>query len=1179
MRKQIFKTFFLLIVFFMLPGFSKAAVITFQAGDGKGTFSQTDDGTLDTAGGSNPQSAVLRVGRKDSALQRFALRFPNFIGSDGNQIPEGVKINSATIKLKETSGSYYNTATPVNIGLYKILEDWQQSTVSGYYGSPGWYYRINSPATLWTNLGIGPPQSSSAVAEASLPVGMSYGTTFSFDVTHEVQNWVSTFTTNRGFVFYLQDETTLDTSKEFNSSEATNVSDRPILQIDYTSPDSAITTPPVISNVSLAGALPVHTTQATLTLTTDNASNCKYSTTAGVDYAAMTNVFSTTGGTTHSQNIAGLVDGGSYDYYVKCLDYNSNVDQSDYHVSFSVSADTTPPAQIQNLAASNCDQHSCALSWTATGDDAASGTAAAYDIRYSKSNITNQNWTSATQIETMNEPTPQAAGKTENLILTGLDAGSTYFFAIKARDAASNWSSISNVPTSVTQSVSNPNTAISAWTIDSNTKIRPQDDAQSSQTSFAVSGAQNETVSLQFAINTAEALNNVDVNVNMPGFSSTIYREDFMHVITPSHSEGDTGEWPDILIPKVDTFYGETRNAFPVTMSNISRAYPFIAALPTKPYGPTQDGKWYSNEVPASGYVWPYDGTQIGTGASGVYNQGTGKVSTSGTYLGTQKSRYIIVIDSAGAIGSATFKWSADNGATFQTGVPTSASQIALGNGVDVTFAGAGQSTDFAVGDEWVFYVAPSRNQPIWIDVQVPKNMAAGMYSGSVSISADNKTTTILPIALNVYNFSIPDTSSLKNYFGAGSNFTAGHDLPYTDSINKVYVAAGLRDRISLSDTLSGDSGGGNTISCSSYNETTGAIVMNYGGFDNVMGAFLDGTGSSYVPAGITFPGKLTTFTEPSIGDGNCTVTDSAKFLALARADFANHIRAKGWMSQFYVYLADEPSLSNQAIWDNIIAKGQQWRTAAPDVSMWVTTTLQNAQTKNATDYIDVYIPNAVAEVALGNPDVSSWSYPRANFNSFVDLFHTPPHDVWWYSTCIEAGSCGPNGGSYFNHWASYGIDSTAIENIMRIWQARYYDYHGELYYATDYDWDHYQGYNHIDPWDTSYYFGDNGDGQLFYPGRPDKIGGTTNIPIESLRLKLIRNGMQDYEYMHKLDLLGDQNYVQNQLSSIMSNVQVFSEDPADLARVKDNFASRIETDLANADLTPPAAPSGLTVM
>ena len=41
---------------------------------------------------------------------------------------------------------------------------------------------------------------------------------------------------------------------------------------------------------------------------------------------------------------------------------------------------------------------------------------------------------------------------------------------------------------------------------------------------------------------------------------------------------------------------------------------------------------------------------------------------------------------------------------------------------------------------------------------------------------------------------------------------------------------------------------------------------------------------------------------------------------------------------------------------------------------------------------------------------------------------------------------------------------------------------------------------------------GGNGEGTLFYPGRPDKIGGNDHIPISSLRLTLIREGNEDYE-------------------------------------------------------------------
>ena len=43
---------------------------------------------------------------------------------------------------------------------------------------------------------------------------------------------------------------------------------------------------------------------------------------------------------------------------------------------------------------------------------------------------------------------------------------------------------------------------------------------------------------------------------------------------------------------------------------------------------------------------------------------------------------------------------------------------------------------------------------------------------------------------------------------------------------------------------------------------------------------------------------------------------------------------------------------------------------------------------------------------------------------------------------------------------------------------------------------------------------GANGEGTLLYPGRPDKIGGSTHIPVASLRLLMIREGQEDFEWL-----------------------------------------------------------------
>src|SRR3989344_864960 len=89
---------------------------------------------------------------------------------------------------------------------------------------------------------------------------------------------------------------------------------------------------------ALSGAEPTGTVSSgstTLTLITDEAATCKYST-SSQSYSAMPNTFSTTGGTSHSQSLSGLSSGSSYTYYFRCIDAYSK-ESSEASTSFSVS--------------------------------------------------------------------------------------------------------------------------------------------------------------------------------------------------------------------------------------------------------------------------------------------------------------------------------------------------------------------------------------------------------------------------------------------------------------------------------------------------------------------------------------------------------------------------------------------------------------------------------------------------------------------------------------------------------------------------------------------------------------------------------------------------------------------------------------------------------------------------
>ncbi len=110
---------------------------------------------------------------------------------------------------------------------------------------------------------------------------------------------------------------------------------------------AADTTAPILSNLKPSGTLSAGTTQATLSLNTNEAATCRYSTSAGVAYGAMTNTVGGAGSTTHTANLTGLQNGQSYTYNVRCQDTSGNANTSDSKISFSVASATTAPPSAQ----------------------------------------------------------------------------------------------------------------------------------------------------------------------------------------------------------------------------------------------------------------------------------------------------------------------------------------------------------------------------------------------------------------------------------------------------------------------------------------------------------------------------------------------------------------------------------------------------------------------------------------------------------------------------------------------------------------------------------------------------------------------------------------------------------------------------------------------------------------
>jgi pectate lyase len=112
-----------------------------------------------------------------------------------------------------------------------------------------------------------------------------------------------------------------------------------------------------------------------------------------------------------------------------------------------VTSTVAAPDAIHGLATipvSKAAQLHVTLSWSAP-----SGGAVAYELRYSAGGpLVEAGWEAATAVPGL--PSPAAAGTTQSFTIVGLKPGTSYWWAIKSKDATAGWSAISNSPLGAT---------------------------------------------------------------------------------------------------------------------------------------------------------------------------------------------------------------------------------------------------------------------------------------------------------------------------------------------------------------------------------------------------------------------------------------------------------------------------------------------------------------------------------------------------------------------------------------------------------------------------------------------------------------------------------------------------------------------------------------------------------
>jgi Domain of unknown function (DUF4091) len=365
------------------------------------------------------------------------------------------------------------------------------------------------------------------------------------------------------------------------------------------------------------------------------------------------------------------------------------------------------------------------------------------------------------------------------------------------------------------------------------------------------------------------------------------------------------------------------------------------------------------------------------------------------------------------------------------------------------------------------------------VDVLVPDDAPAGRYSGALLVSAEGLSVRV-PIRLTVLDFGLPTTATFRSSFGLFytrclSALAGGGCASSVDEdewrLRALFAQAALDNRISISSPYDG------SPASAAWRRL----------FDRYTVPLLDGTAPTRLPGA-----RLTSI---QVEDG---------FLALWRAEAA----ARRFADRAFLYACDEPNADSGA-WSRCTRVADGAADVWPALPILVTGTVQDASRFGALGVVDILA--AIVNQIHDKPGTSEYAGDqRPAYDGFL---RGRGKELWLYTSCESHGCGSLPTGSYFTGWPSYVIDAPASEARAMGWLAFRYGASGELHYAVD--------RKLPTAWLDQFAFGGSGDGTLFYMGTPDRIGGTQTIPVESLRLKLIRDGYEDYEYLRFLERRG----------------------------------------------------------
>jgi hypothetical protein len=425
-------------------------------------------------------------------------------------------------------------------------------------------------------------------------------------------------------------------------------------------------------------------------------------------------------------------------------------------------------------------------------------------------------------------------------------------------------------------------------------------------------------------------------------------------------------------------------------------------------------------------------------------------------------------------------------------------------------------------------------NRPLWVDVSVPTGTPAGIYTGTLRVTQNATPVETLNVEMRVYNFSLPEETHLITYMNVSKDWLARFynkpsNSPEMEQLTQAYYEFLYANRMEpwFNDPLEPEvTVKGEKVEVK-FDDARYQYYMNKLKTKRVL--------LETYPSGLRRQMGAEPFTK-AFGE------KMKSYLSQVESYFDKH----GWKDRLvFNSPIDEPNTKED------FEETRQWARIVHDAT-------------NDVPFLSTKTP-------LPNENYPDWGTLRGhvdNFSIHGNHMNNPKltqaiaeeqakgGEMTWYISCDQVYPQ-PN----------YFIDAPAMDLVMVPWITARYDMDGILYWALNF-WS-----QTPDPWLDAVTFISgfvcsdggvlNGEGSVIYPGdRTQRYTEQPNVngPVSSIRFELLREGLEDYEYLWLLEKSGEKEFADDKVKDLVVDVSSFSRNVEQLYITRKAMAERLES-------------------